>query len=257
MNIKKEKYGFVYIWRDSKYKRYYIGAHWGYEDDGYVCSSPWMNRCYQERPLDFKRRIIENNINDREKLFERELYWLSMVNPEEIKPLNNNPKYYNLNIRHNEHWLKYPDYIKTIGEKISFKKKGKTLRPCSKETKEKIRQATKGVKKTYTEESYRRLVDNVLGRKHTQEWKDERSKIVKEQWKNGIRKAKEFLTEEHKKKLSDVRKGKIYYQPTEESRKKQSEARKALWANPEYREKMTKIRNERKKIKYKKEIINL
>ena len=34
-----EKYGFVYIWFDRKHKRYYIGCHWGHEDDGYVCSS--------------------------------------------------------------------------------------------------------------------------------------------------------------------------------------------------------------------------
>lgn len=30
----EEKYGFVYIWRDRKYNRYYIGCHWGREDDG-------------------------------------------------------------------------------------------------------------------------------------------------------------------------------------------------------------------------------
>lgn len=42
-----EKYGFVYIWRDKKHNRYYIGCHWGTTDDGYICSSPWMKQAYK------------------------------------------------------------------------------------------------------------------------------------------------------------------------------------------------------------------
>ena len=41
-----EKYGFVYIWYDRKHKRYYIGSHWGSEDDGYICSSTHMNHAF-------------------------------------------------------------------------------------------------------------------------------------------------------------------------------------------------------------------
>ena len=51
-------YGFVYIWRDKKHNRFYIGSHWGTIDDGYVCSSTWMKRSYLRRPGDFKRKII-------------------------------------------------------------------------------------------------------------------------------------------------------------------------------------------------------
>ena len=246
MNIKKEKYGFIYIWYDKKYKRFYIGAHWGTETDGYICSSKWMKQAYQNRPLDFKRRIIEKKIENREELFSRELYWLSLIKEDEIKPLNSNPKYYNLNIRHNEHWLKYPDYIKTIGEKISFKKKGISTGPCSEETKEKIRLATKGIKKTYTEESYQKLIDTHTGRKHSQEWKDNNSKRMKESWLSGERQATS-RSNETRQKMSDARKGKEVYIPTEESRKNQSEARKNLWADPAYREKMTLIRRNRPK----------
>lgn len=36
------KYGFVYIWFDRKHHRFYIGCHWGHEEDGYICSSNWM-----------------------------------------------------------------------------------------------------------------------------------------------------------------------------------------------------------------------
>ena len=28
-----EKHGFVYIWFDRKHRRFYIGSHWGTEDD--------------------------------------------------------------------------------------------------------------------------------------------------------------------------------------------------------------------------------
>ena len=52
------KYGFVYIWRDRKHARYYIGSHWGTEDDGYVCSSFWMKQAYKLRSEDFRRRIL-------------------------------------------------------------------------------------------------------------------------------------------------------------------------------------------------------
>ena len=53
-----EKYGFVYIWRDRKHKRYYVGSHWGTETDQYICSSSWMKNAYKRRPQDFKRRVV-------------------------------------------------------------------------------------------------------------------------------------------------------------------------------------------------------
>ncbi len=67
--------GFIYIWRDRKYNRYYIGSHWGPENDGYVCSSTWMRQAISKRPGDFKRRILER-FDDREKINEIEHCWL-------------------------------------------------------------------------------------------------------------------------------------------------------------------------------------
>ena len=32
----------LFIFREHKHRKYYIGCHWGYEDDGYICSSNWM-----------------------------------------------------------------------------------------------------------------------------------------------------------------------------------------------------------------------
>lgn len=78
-----EESGFIYIWRDKKYGRYYIGSHWGTEDDGYVCSSTWMKRAYARRPQDFKRRVIEI-VENREELCAREHRWLQMIRSDEL-----------------------------------------------------------------------------------------------------------------------------------------------------------------------------
>lgn len=86
-----EKYGFVYIWRDRKHKRYYIGCHWGTENDGYICSSSWMLQAYKKRPNDFKRKILKKVYSNRKNLLEEEYRWLSFIKTDELKN-----KYYNL-----------------------------------------------------------------------------------------------------------------------------------------------------------------
>jgi hypothetical protein len=108
------KYGFVYIWRDRKHARYYIGSHWGTEDDGYVCSSFWMKQAYKLRPEDFRRRILFR-IDDRILLRQKEEEWLRLIKPEELKE-----RYYNLSLGGTGHWASYPDKINNIGEKISY-----------------------------------------------------------------------------------------------------------------------------------------
>jgi len=111
------KYGFIYIWRDRKHKRYYIGAHWGTEDDGYVCSSRWMLQAYNKRPQDFKRRILTKIYTNKTDMFDQEQYWFSMIKSNELKI-----KYYNINLKW-EHWI-YDEYKeKTVREKISIKTK--------------------------------------------------------------------------------------------------------------------------------------
>lgn len=74
-----EKYGFVYIWFDRKYKRYYIGSHWGTENDGYICSSNNMRNNYNNRSNDFKRKIISKIYTDREDLLNEEQKWLDLI----------------------------------------------------------------------------------------------------------------------------------------------------------------------------------
>jgi hypothetical protein len=119
-----EKSGFVYIWFDRKHKRYYIGCHWGTEDDGYVCSSAWMMQAYKLRPQDFKRRILVRNIDTRKKMFLEEQRFFSMIKQEELRI-----RYYNLNIKSNSIWSTYDENVKTISEKISIKTKEAMARP--------------------------------------------------------------------------------------------------------------------------------
>jgi hypothetical protein len=99
MSKMTENYGFVYIWYDNKYNRYYIGCHWGTEDDGYICSSSWMKQAYKKRSEDFKRRIISRIYTNRNNLLEEEYKWLRMIKQEEL-----GKRYYNLNNRHFGPW---------------------------------------------------------------------------------------------------------------------------------------------------------
>lgn len=91
MGKRKSDSGFVYIWFDKKHKRFYIGSHWGYPTDKYICSSNWMIKAYKKRPEDFRRRILETVCTIREELYDREYYWLSFIPDHEL-----GKRYYNL-----------------------------------------------------------------------------------------------------------------------------------------------------------------
>lgn len=125
-----EKYGFVYIWYDRKHKRYYLGAHWGTEDDGYICSSSWMKRAYMLRPEDFKklngslnRRILSKIYTNKKDLHEEEYKWLRLIKSEEL-----GKKYYNLhNTCFGGHCSNYKRlfHSEEAKKKMSEAKKGK------------------------------------------------------------------------------------------------------------------------------------
>lgn len=111
--------GFIYIWRDKKHNRYYIGSHWGSENDGYICSSSWMKQSYKHRPNDFKRRIMKRIFSNRQDLLNEEDRWLDMIKQEEF-----GKRYYNLQ-KHWKHWNNDPNKAKTVANKISQANKGK------------------------------------------------------------------------------------------------------------------------------------
>ena len=119
-----EKHGFVYIWYDRKHKRYYIGSHWGTEDDGYICSSKWMMQAYKLRPKDFTRKIISRIYSCKQDILSEENRWLSMIKPNEIKT-----RYYNLRIHEFGHWSADKDLEYTTRERISIKTKEAMQRP--------------------------------------------------------------------------------------------------------------------------------
>lgn len=121
------KHGFVYIWYDRKHKRYYIGCRWGKETDGYICSSPWMKAAYRRRPEDFKRRILETDIHDRQTLLEREYAWLQLTKKEELA----GPRYYNLHNHKFNHWSVNPLTRAEIAQQSSVRNKGKSFSPTT------------------------------------------------------------------------------------------------------------------------------
>jgi hypothetical protein len=191
-----EKYGFVYIWRDKKYNRYYIGCHWGVVDDGYVCSSTWMMQAYKHRPQDFRRKILKTRLT-REEMYVHEQYFFDKIKPEEIKV-----RYYNLNLKSIKPWHLDPDKNLSIGEKISKAKKGKKVGPCTEERARKISEAKKGKAPNISEEGMRRkkeAMSKPISEEHKRSISEGLAKYYEE---NESRTKGKRLTEEHKKAIA-------------------------------------------------------
>lgn len=210
-----EKYGFVYIWRDKKHGRYYIGSHWGNEKDGYICSSTWMNQAYKKRPEDFKRKILEKT-NERKSLNEIEHKWLQYINEEEL-----GKRYYNLKNFKFGHWS-HMDNNLSVREKISKAQKGRKL---SEEWKSNIGDSLRGKPgRKWTEEQKKAKSEQLSGRtltkKHVENIQKSRagykhSEETKE--KIGRKHKGKTISEEHKKILRDKNVGKKL---SEETKKK-------------------------------------
>lgn len=184
-----EKFGFVYLWFDKGTYRFYVGSHWGTEDDGYICSSDAMRKAYRRRKHDFKRRILSRIYTDRKDLLTEEQRFLDMINPEEF-----GTKFYNKNTKvyfyswwanettkaevtkkvsegvkrhieeHGTHWTgrKHSEETK---KKISEKKTGHKYGPCSDERREVLKKAAQGRKRpgSFSEEHRRNLSKAKLG----------------------------------------------------------------------------------------------
>lgn len=166
------KEGFIYIWYDRKYKKYYLGRHFGKENDGYICSSDCMRAAHHRRPQDFKRRIIQKNIL-REDLPEEEFKWLSLIKDEEL-----GVKYYNKrNDRfhgHTESGLKkIRDSSKerwkngTFSEaSIDKMRKARLGKKSSEETRRKISKSNKG--KVRSDDTKKKISKTLSGRTITE-----------------------------------------------------------------------------------------
>ena len=205
-----EKYGFIYVWFDKKKKRYYIGSHWGKEDDGYVCSSQWMHRSKAKRPNDFKRRIVKRIYTNRIDLLQEEQRWLNMIKDHELAMLNTTTgkretvRYYNLSKSVKNPWHMHEDKRKTVGQKISESKTGRSV-PCTPEKAAAISAAKKGKKLS---EEHKAALKGIKKKPHTDEWKAENSKRMKEQWDiNSSR--RQAVSEATKKRWEEYRKKKL------------------------------------------------
>lgn len=196
-----DKHGFIYIWFDRKRKMFYLGCHWGTEDDGYICSSKRMRNAYTYRKEDFKRRVIQRHYGTRVELLEIEHRWLQLILDSDV-----GKKYYNLSKKHFGHWSATPNaakiQAKMTGRKrtpefcqlMSDMKKGKKSVPCSEEKKAKISAANKGRK---FDTSWNKGLVGVM----PEPWN--KGKKLKPSWNAGKK-----LSPEHRARLSAAKLGK-------------------------------------------------
>lgn len=135
--------GFVYIWRDRKHKRYYVGSHWGTKDDGYICSSSWMIKAYKRRPEDFKRRILTKISTSRQDLLLAEYWWLSQISESEL-----GIQFFNLTNYMNGHWSTDENQRLSVKQKVSLTKQKFWSNDTSNELRKSIsdHNKTKGIK---------------------------------------------------------------------------------------------------------------
>jgi len=177
----QERYGFVYIWYDVKKKRFYIGCHWGYEGDGYICSSSNMKKAYKRRPEDFKGpRILKKVYTNKKDLLEEEYYWLSMIKKEEL-----GRRYYNLHNHHYGHWSSDEYKAQKVRKKIS------TNYPKRPEVKEKISNTLKEY--FSNDENRKRNKKKQKELYSTPEMKAKMSEVRKKQWANPEFRAKMLI----------------------------------------------------------------
>jgi NUMOD3 motif len=232
-----EKYGFVYIWYDKKRKMYYIGCRWGYENDGYICSSNRMRDAYRRRPNDFKRRILISNIKDRKQTLIEEYNFLSFIKKEEL-----GKKYYNLSNHHFGHWTTNNEKILTVGEKISLSHRNNPDwgnwskgRLHSDEAKEKLREANR---KQFEDQEQREM----RRQKSLELWSNpeylEKQRLARS--KKGFYKGfNKKHTEESKQKMREKSLGKKHTQEAKEKLSKLS--KNTIWINNgEYNKRINK-----------------
>lgn len=244
-----EKYGFVYIWFDRKHKRYYIGSHWGTEDDGYVCSSNWMYNTWKRRPDDFKRRIIQR-VTDRWSLLDEEQKWLQLIKPEELRV-----RYYNMTRTTKEPWYKYPDKVKTVSEKISHRTKEAMNSPEIRAKMEKVYASQRGKKvpRDIVEKQRKSMIKSWAIRSPIEdryvpssgeEYSKKLSEASKQMWVNRTDEERAAIGA----KISEANKGlktRLGQTNSEEHRRKISEAQKGRKFTEEHKAKLRKPRRKR------------
>lgn len=177
-----QKYGFIYVWFDKKYNKFYIGRHWGTIDDGYICSSRTMRQSYNRRKEDFKRRIISYIHTTKEDLIVEEQRWLDMINKDEL-----GVRYYNKTLRSDAPSHRFCQH--------------------SEETKRKISDSMRGNKPS--EYNKIKRLESCLGRKQSDEEKEKRALKLRglkrtEEFKLRMKKPKQKVECPHCKKIGGL-----------------------------------------------------
>lgn len=174
--------GFVYIWRDARDRRFYIGSHMGPMDDGYICSSvgkTGMRHTYLERPQDFRRRILELVSTGHADLLKAEQRWLDMVPRADF-----GGRYYNLSASVRGMLLLSPEAQKEARRKAGLANRGRKHGPRSEEWCRKISEGRKGkgVGRVFSDETREKIRVAVTGKKHSEETKQKISKNTRKQF---------------------------------------------------------------------------
>jgi hypothetical protein len=219
---------FVYCWSDHLTGKLYIGAHKGSVDDGYICSSKSMLAEYAQRPLDFERRVLRDDLSW-EQARKLETGVLNELNAAK------HPSFYNQTNGHVRDYdfkgaseerrrAKISAACKgrpgtNTGKKINdatrlkiserLKAIGHGYRPLTEATKEKIRQAKLGSKPL--EETIRKISESNLGKKRTEESKEKMRKPKSEETRRRMSEAAKRrppMSEETKQKIRDTLLGK-------------------------------------------------
>jgi hypothetical protein len=230
---------FVYIWIDTFLGKQYIGCHKRrfYKKGGeklsskeYVSSSKYFLEEYQKRPMDFIRLILGeyDSFEEAREIEERLLTWADAAK---------NPLFYN---RHNGDGKAYNKNISELHkQKISKALKGRPGIIPSEESREKMRLAQLGEKnhnfgKPKSEKIKEKMRKTAL--KMTKEHKKKLSEGKKGSKNPMYGKSNSgvnhpcygtTLSDEHKKAIGNASRGRNH---SIESKKKQSESMKAIWA---------------------------
>lgn len=186
-----QKFGFIYLWYDCKHKKFYVGRHWGTEDDGYICSSKTMREAYRRRPDDFKRRII-SKVHDKDDLINEEQRWLNMIKPCELIV-----RYYNKTKRATTPSTKGYTHTEETRKKISESNRGKVV---SEETKQRLSIIAK---KQFSEPEQRKHLSN----KVKENWQNEDyvKRVMESRTRTGITDSMKYARSENMKRINKLR----------------------------------------------------
>lgn len=179
---------------NTKKKKFYVGCHWGTEDDGYVCSSKLMRNAYAYDKTIFKRRVVQRVYTNRQDLLEIEHKWLAQIKDEEL-----GKKFYNMTKKHFGHW----STDEHLREKAIKKMSG---RKWSEESKLKMVGNKNGAGKVCSEEKKRKISEAQKGRVHKNEAQNKaHSELMK--GKTPWNKGRKVWTDEDKLRISQQTKG--------------------------------------------------